>query len=136
MADITDFFDVIGAQAFLHIRSFLGGRYTNKKPALRSILRAGEYARGTTSFGVKNSHSAPGSAAFATPGGPANGGLPNTSRVACISHAVLSFHRPQLAAAFNMLYPLQRSSYFFACSIALMAACSQSHGHFCLVDVL
>ena len=78
---------------------FLPGEYTNKKPALRSTLRAGYNARGTTSIGVVNSRSTPGSALIATPDGPVNGGLPNTSRVACISHAALSFHRPQLADA-------------------------------------
>src|SRR6266704_5021958 len=58
---------------------------------------------------LQNSHSAPGSTAFATPGGPANGGLPETSRVARTSSAMLSFHRPQLAEASNALHPLQQS---------------------------
>src|ERR1700694_2910560 len=106
-------------------RSFLAGVYTNKKPALRSTLRAGYNARGTTSIGVINSHSTTGSAVNATPGGPANGGLPNTSRVACISHAALSFHCPPLADAPDMLHPLQRYHHLFAVSIALMTGSSQ-----------
>ncbi len=73
----------------------------------------------------QDSHSAPGSTAYATPGGPANGGLPKTSRVARISSAVLSFHPSQLADASNTLYPLQRSDHLFAVSIALRTAGSQ-----------
>ncbi len=61
-----------------------------------------------------DSHSAPGSAAYATPGGPVNGGLPKTSRVARASSAVLSFHHPQLADASNALHPLQRFYHLFA----------------------
>src|SRR5436853_6974951 len=75
---------------------------------------------------LQNSHSAPGSTAFATPGGPANGGLPKTSRVACTSSAMLSFHHPQLAEASNALHPLQQSYRLLVISISLKSFRSQS----------
>src|SRR2546421_11316518 len=62
---------------------------------------------------LQNSHSAPGSTVFAIPGGPTNGGQPETSRVACTSFAMLSFHHPQLAEASNALHPLQQSYRLF-----------------------
>ena len=74
---------------------------------------------------LQNSHSAPGSTVFATPGDPANGGQPETSRVARTSSAMLSFHHPQLAEASNALHPLQWSYSLFVVSIALMTDTSQ-----------
>src|SRR5438045_6588732 len=74
---------------------------------------------------LQNSHSAPGSTAFATPDGPANGGQPETSRVARTSSAMLSFHHPQLAEASNALHPLQQSYRLFVISISLKSFRSQ-----------
>src|SRR5436305_1533408 len=74
---------------------------------------------------LENSHSAPGSTAFATPDGPANGGQPETSRVARTSSAMLSFHHPQLAEASNALHPLQQSYSLFVISISLKSFRSQ-----------